>query len=212
MRYSVKSVDREFSPSEAAHISGVSTSLQRDWRRRGVIRSRSEGWHRFALEEVIRMTVMRAFTQSGISIETADGVADLAVLPVMSELARWDDVAIFVGDDLSDEQQERVRSGYIKGVSGDDQFTFVALPETSNSLRAARLQDLRGGELVMGTSGNFYGIVLDHNLLAHRIAELAPLPIITFEIEAFEDNADTTTANVLEFGAPVPLDSSDDQS
>ncbi|MCB1398054.1 MAG: MerR family transcriptional regulator, partial [Rhodobacteraceae bacterium] len=90
MKYSVRTITHEYSPSEVARVSGVSTSLQRDWRRRGVIQGRADGWNKYDLADVIRMTVMRAFTQSGISLETAESVSSLAVLPVMDELVRWD--------------------------------------------------------------------------------------------------------------------------
>ncbi|MCB0636584.1 MAG: MerR family transcriptional regulator [Lewinella sp.] len=188
MKYSVRTITHEYSPSEVARVSGVSTSLQRDWRRRGVIQGRADGWNKYDLADVIRMTVMRAFTQSGISLETAESVSSLAVLPVMDELVRWDDVAVFTGDQLSAEQMERIRASHVRGASGDEQFTFVALPEDAEEgASAARLRNLADGERIMGMSGNFYGIALAHDLLAHRIAELSPLPIIRFEVEVKDD-------------------------
>ncbi|MCC1494948.1 MerR family transcriptional regulator [Cognatishimia sp. F0-27] len=187
MKYSVRTITHEYSPSEVARVSGVSTSLQRDWRRRGVIQGRADGWNKYDLADVIRMTVMRAFTQSGISLETAESVSSLAVLPVMDELVRWDDVAVFTGDQLSAEQMDQIRGGHVRGASGDEQFTFVALPENEQGASAARLRNLADGERIMGKSGNFYGIALDHSLLAHRIAELSPLPIIRFEVEVKDD-------------------------
>lgn len=183
MTYSVTTVKREFSPSEVARVSGVSTALQRDWRRRGVIPGRSDGWNRYSLDDVIRMTVMRAFTQSGISLETAEMVSGSAVLPVSDELVRWGDVAVFAGDPLSEKDMNMIREGHVKGASAEEQFTFVALPEDSGGTSAARLRNLADAEDVMGRSGNFYGIALDHYGLAHRIARLSPLPIITFEVE-----------------------------
>lgn len=187
MKYSVQTTSREFSPKEVAQVSGASTALQRDWRRRGIISGRSEGWNKYDLEEVIRMTVMRAFTLSGISLETAEAVSRLAVLPVLDELSGWDDVAVFTGDKLSKEQEERIRRAHVRGASGDDQFTFVALPEQTDGVSAARLQNLADAEGVMGKSGNFYGIVLDHCMLAHRIAELSPHPLIQFHVEILEE-------------------------
>lgn len=187
MKYSVRTITHEYSPSEVARVSGVSTSLQRDWRRRGVIQGRADGWNKYDLGDVIRMTVMRAFTQSGISIETADLVSSLAVPPVMDELGRWDGVAVFTGDQLSAEEMERIRASHVRGASGDEQFSFVALPENEQGVSAARLRNLADGERIMGRSGNFYGIALDHHMLALRIAKLSPLPIIRFEVEITDD-------------------------
>jgi hypothetical protein len=188
MKYRVKTHSYEFSPSETAVVTGVSTALQRDWRRRGLIDSKqSNGWNKFSLEDVIQMAVMRAFTQSGITTETAKSVSSFAVLPVLSELSRWDDVAVFTGAKLSSEEMDRIRSGSVRGVSGDDQFTFLALPDQGGEVGAARLKNLAHAEQVMNSSGNFYGIALDHSALAHRIAELADLPLIQFEVELLEE-------------------------
>lgn len=187
MNFSVSTVTRDFSPREVARVSGVSTSLQRDWRRRGVIPSRAEGWNKYSLDDVIRMTVMRAFTQSGISLETAEIVSQLAVLPVIDELVRWDDVAQFDGDPLSEKQMNMIRESHVSGASGDEQFTFVALPDDGEGSSAARLRNLADAEAVMGRSRNFYGIALDHTALAHRIARLSPTPIITFNIQVKRD-------------------------
>jgi len=187
MKFTVKTITHEYSPSEVARVTGVSTALQRDWRRRGVIKGRSDGWNKYDLSDVIRMTVMRAFTQSGISLDTANSVSSLAVLPVIDELARWDDVTVFSGDQISAERMAQIRERHVSGASGDDQFTFVALPEGEQGAYAARLRSLADGEGLMGKSGNFYGIALDHSLLAHRIAELSPSPIIRFHVEVSEN-------------------------
>lgn len=183
MKYSVSTITREFTPSEVAQVTGVSTALQRDWRRRGVIEGRSDGWNKYKLSDVIKMTVMRAFTQSGISLETAEGLSFMAVLPVIATLSRWEDTAVFSGDPLNDEQKERVRSGAVGGASEDDQFSFVALPEKDGKPVAGRTKDLAKGEQLMAQNQSFHGVVVDHYQLAHHIAAHSPLPIITYEIE-----------------------------
>ncbi|WP_300071135.1 MerR family transcriptional regulator [uncultured Ruegeria sp.] len=188
MKYRVETREHEFNPGEVAKVTGVSTSLQRDWRRRKVTSGKtSQGWNKYSLSEVIRMSVMRAFTQSGISLETADLVSSLAVLPVMDELVHWEDVAVFKGDTLSSEQMDKARDRFVSGASGDDQFTFVALPEQKGTASASRIKNLADGESILGRSDNFYGIVLDHSLLAHRIAGLSTLPLIEFIVTVTED-------------------------
>ena len=183
MKYAVKTITREYSPSEVAAVSGVSTALQRDWRRRGVIHGRSDGWNKYDLSDVIRMTVMRAFTQSGIGLETAEALSGMAVLPVIATLSRWDDTAVFEGDTLNDEQRERIRGNAVRGVSEDDQFSFVALPERDGEAVAARIDNLAKGEQLMGQNQSFHGVAVDHYGLAHHIASTSPLPIIRYEIE-----------------------------
>lgn len=183
MTYTVKTITHEYSPKEVALVTGVSTSLQRDWRRRGVIHGVSQGWNKYTLTEVIRMTVMRAFTHSGISLDTAALVSNLSVLPVYDILAEHEDVAIFSGDPISDEQMDTIRANTTRGADGNDQFTFVALPEVGQGQSTSRLNNLADAEQVMFKSGNFYGIALDHNLLAAHIAGSSPLPIIKFHVE-----------------------------
>ena len=188
MKYSVKIVTREFSPSEVAMVAGVSTALQRDWRRRGVIQGRSDGWNKYDLSDVIKMTVMRAFTQSGIALETAEALSGMAVLPVIAALSRWDDTAVFDGDELNQEQMDRIRGGAVRGASEDDQFSFVALPEKDGNPVAARLDNLAKGEQLMGQNKSFHGVTVDHYGLAHHIANTSPLPIIRYEIEVKGDD------------------------
>lgn len=191
MKYRVKTITRDFSPSEAARVTGVSTALQRDWRRRGVIEGRSDGWNRFQLEDVISMAVMRAFTQSGISIETAAVLSSLAILPVIATLSRWSDTAVFEGDTLPENEQDRVRSGAVKGASEDEQFSFVALPERAEDPIAARLDALADCERLMSKNRSFHGIVMDHYGLAHHIASNCDLPIIRYLVEVIASDEET---------------------
>lgn len=187
MKYTVETITDEFSPKEAASISGVSTVLQRDWRRRGVLPDRQgKKWSKFTLSNVIQMTVMRAFTKSGISLESAETLSHMAILPVLDTFSRRDDVSVFIGDPLNEEQESRIRRTHVSGASEDDQFSFVALPESESGTSAARLSDLSRGEMIMSQNNSFHGIVVDHNRLAHHIAEKASLPIIRFHVKIIE--------------------------
>lgn len=190
MRYSINTVERQFSPKEAAEISGVSTTLQRDWRRRGVLPEKDGAkWATFTLTDVIEMTVMRAFSESGLSLETARNIAGMTVLPVLASLSRWDDTAVFEGHKLTAEQEELCRSGAVRGATEEDQFSFVALPEIAGGVSASRLKKLGDGEMVMARHKSFHAVVVDHYALAHHIGETALLPLITFKVE-LESEAD----------------------
>src|SRR3546814_2787709 len=69
MRFSIRSIDREFSPAEAAEITGVSTALQRDWRRRGILPENADGkWTRWDLNDIIKLSVMKLFSDAGIDV------------------------------------------------------------------------------------------------------------------------------------------------
>ncbi len=85
MKTSIRTITREFTPKEAAAVTGVSPTLQRDWRRRGLLPEKKEvGWTSFTLEDVIQMSVMKAFADSGISVKAAREFSDLAVLPTLA--------------------------------------------------------------------------------------------------------------------------------
>lgn len=182
MGYTVETLERKFSPKEAAEISGVSTSLQRDWRRRGFLTSDNpDGWASFSAEDIIRMTVMRSLSRSGLSLDAAETVSSMSVLPVLATLSRW---ASFVGDPIPSEEQEEIQSNAIAGVSEEEQFSFVALPEQDGGVSAARLKDLKDGEMIMGKSKSFLGLVVDHYGLAHQISDKAEGAIITYKVTA----------------------------
>jgi hypothetical protein len=191
MSFRTETVHREFSPKEAAEVSGVSPDLQRDWRRRGVLPGRVGGkWTSFTLYDVIQLTVMRAFSQSGLSLELAETFSGLAILPVLATFYRWDDTAIFTGDELSEDDQKYVRANGVRGASEDQQFSFVALPPSNGEVSAARLEHLARGEQMMSEIGSFHGIVIDHIGLAHHIAQTAKLPLAWFRITILPEESE----------------------
>ena len=68
----------KFTPSEVAHITGISTALQRDWRRRGLLEKKNEGWSQFDLDDVVRLSVAGLLIEHGIAARFA---LDAAVAP-----------------------------------------------------------------------------------------------------------------------------------
>src|SRR5207249_7491430 len=81
MNYSVRTIDREFTPAEAAEITGVSTALQRDWRRRGILAENADGkWTRWELKDIIRLSVMKLFSDAGMDVSQTKTVAQMAIL------------------------------------------------------------------------------------------------------------------------------------
>jgi hypothetical protein len=55
-----------FSASEAEKLTGVATSMQRDWRRRGFLPSNEAGWTRFTLRDLSRLLLLNMFSKQGI--------------------------------------------------------------------------------------------------------------------------------------------------
>lgn len=184
MKYKCRNTFRKFSAMEVEEISGVSGTTQRDWRRRGFLR-RIEGGGRakFTLDELIEITTIKALTSGGLPISQAADLASMAILPVMNNFARWkNDVTVFTGDPLPEDMQDRVLGGLVQGVDDDDNWLFAVLGADQPIMgRTADLRTLDGG-----MHGAACAIVVDLTSIAHSIASTAPLPLITFEIEAQE--------------------------
>lgn len=77
-------IDREFSPSEVEAITGVSTALQRDWRRRGILPQKTDGkWSRFGLDHLIEIMVLKTFSDAGFSVKDVAEISKMAILPTL---------------------------------------------------------------------------------------------------------------------------------
>lgn len=68
--HSYTRVDTEYTPAEAADVTGVSTSLQRDWRRRDIlVVGAKEGKHsRFKFDNLCEMFALKAFSDAGLGV------------------------------------------------------------------------------------------------------------------------------------------------
>jgi len=180
-KYNCRTVQRTFSASEAENITGVSQATQRDWRRREFLQPISGGGRaRHSLEDLIFLAALGALTKSGLPVSQAVELAPLAILPVHANFSRWDDVSVFDGHKLSSEQMARIRESHVVGASDNDNWLFAALDHPGGVM--GRTDDLR--KLDGGLRGSLCAIILDLTSLAHRIARAAPLPLITWQIEA----------------------------
>lgn len=74
-----------FTPSEAAAITGVSTDLQRDWRRRGYLLSGS-GHARFDLFDLARMLTMQLLAARGIGPQQSVEIAEWCALGIARDV------------------------------------------------------------------------------------------------------------------------------
>jgi hypothetical protein len=85
MSWTCTLIEQEFAPSETASITGVSTSLQRDWRRRKLVYSPNEnGWTKWELDDQIRLSVMKLFSDSGMDPSKTGTIAAMAVMPTLN--------------------------------------------------------------------------------------------------------------------------------
>lgn len=77
-----------FTPAEAERITGVSTALQRDWRRRNLLPSMS-GHARFDVFELARMAVLKHLADRGIGPSLAGDEADWCAAAVAHAALGW---------------------------------------------------------------------------------------------------------------------------
>jgi DNA-binding transcriptional MerR regulator len=88
MAKKVEYVQAEFTPAEAAAITGVSTETQRIWRHRKILPpSRSTKHRRFQASELGELLALKAFSDAGVPMESVKEAASIAVLPTWSFLA-----------------------------------------------------------------------------------------------------------------------------
>lgn len=79
-----------FTPSEAEVITGVSVTLQRDWRHRGFL-EKGEGHARFDVFALARLVIMKALADRGIGPSETSEISKVAAAGVVSWLGRyWD--------------------------------------------------------------------------------------------------------------------------
>lgn len=187
MPYSVKYTEREFTPAEAAEITGVSTALQRDWRRRGILPKREvEGWSKYSVTGLVQLHVLGFFSDAGVSVKQTRDITSAAVLPVLDILQQWDGASEFKGAKISKKLRETIRSaGFVRGASGRylvvahrPQITSRDFPLTW--CRPDHLGDI-GPWLEEHLAEGF--TCLDLTSIASRIVEHAGLPLFYVLVE-----------------------------
>ncbi len=80
----------QFTPAEAERVTGATTTMQRDWRRRGFLPS-GDGHARFDLFSLGRLFVMKALADRGIGPSLTGLEAEWCALAVARDALRWRD-------------------------------------------------------------------------------------------------------------------------
>ncbi|BCG98802.1 hypothetical protein MesoLj131b_08020 [Mesorhizobium sp. 131-2-5] len=88
---------RGFTPSDIEAVTGVSTGLQREWRRQKILPKKTDrGWTRIGLPELVGIFVLKKLADSGFPLREAQVAAGQAVEPVLNsirslspDLAEW---------------------------------------------------------------------------------------------------------------------------
>lgn len=180
MRYRVERIDSTFSSAEAERLSGVANTVQRDWRRRGLLPERTDRKRiRFSLLEVCELKVMGFLSASGISPGLVKALGLQAALSVHSRLMRIRRIAATEPFEFTEEEFVQSCDAIDEGELS--RFAFLPLPERhqgdsvadcyfENSLEAAHAKASADGAI----SG---ALILDAWALAEEIADAAQEPL-----------------------------------
>lgn len=175
-------VTRDFSPSEAAEITGVSVTLQRDWRRRGLIAPNDTGkWACFSLTEVISMAVMKSFSDAGMSVQKIRLFGGSAAMPTYWALNRLTGAYNFDPEiPEGDRDPSRWAPRPANDVSSLMRFV-VSIPSKDGDPTVFRVPDLNQIPKRLLESKAILCSILDCWALAVRISEAAGGTIFRIE-------------------------------
>lgn len=190
MGYSVSIVKREFTPAEAAAITGVSTALQRDWRRREVIKGEPnpEGkWTRWSLTDVISLSVMKLLSDAGMDVSNTTIIAGMALLPTLGALTLIDEAVEFDGDEVGDVEKARVRSTTIGTTHPSHTAGRFLASFGKGEYDVCRTDDLASLEAMLDEEARPIVSVVDCYNLARLIVERAGGPVLRYEIKVTEE-------------------------
>jgi hypothetical protein len=177
-------IKREFSPAEAAAITGVSTALQRDWRRREVLKGEPnpEGkWTRWSLTDIIRLSVMKLFSDAGMDVSSTTMIASMALLPTLGALALIDEAVEFDGE-ISDVQKARIRSNTVGTTDPSHTIGRFLASFGKGEYDVCRTDDLASLEARLDEEARPILSVVDCRNLARLIVERAGGPVIRYEV------------------------------
>jgi DNA-binding transcriptional MerR regulator len=185
MGITIHHIDREFSPSEAEAITGLSATLQRDWRRRGFLPENKDGkWTRFSLSHIIEMFVMKALSDAGFSVSAVTKHAHAAILPTLEFLYRLPGSVVFEGEEISEELKQEIIDDLCGGLPGRYIVVFQGANGDAGGLRLPSLDNL---DVYMAERKTAHVTLIDCELLANTIAERAGSPIHRITAERLDD-------------------------
>ncbi|MEE9271713.1 MAG: hypothetical protein V3U57_00320 [Robiginitomaculum sp.] len=84
----MENIFNTFTPSELAEITGLSTTMQRDWRRRGILAT-SDGHAKFDIYDLTEVYFMARMSESGIGPLKSGPHAFFAGLNMLSGVAKF---------------------------------------------------------------------------------------------------------------------------
>lgn len=194
MKYTVRTIDREFTPAEAGEITGVSPTLQRDWRRRGILPENDGAkWTRWTLVDVIQLSVMKRLSDNGVDVSKTLDAARMAILPTLSRIKVTEGAVTFDGDDLPEALKAKMAlaEGTVTrmndGTPGPDVgiYLFIGRDIDSGETLTARVPNMAAIDDLLAEHAVPLFTVIDCAVLALEIFDRGGgKPLVRVEVEA----------------------------
>ena len=126
-----------YPPKEAGELSGVTSDVQREWRRRRLMpflieKQETREWKNFDLKEVAALTTMRTLSEFEVPLSTARIIAE----------ASADHVVLFILERLSDREHENLRKSCPDLVKNWQPERFVVVGSDKIPQFSANLEEL----------------------------------------------------------------------
>lgn len=187
MKQRMSNVEREFSPKEAEKITGVSTTLQRDWRRREILpQKREAGWAKFGLSDLIEMMVIKSFSEAGFSVQAAREISSLSVLPSLRAINKFPGTFEFDGDPIDESHKQFIIDRSVHG--GNERYLVMAMSKQHNEPDVARMGTLEYIEEFLARNQAVHCTVVDCERIAKTIVDRAGLPLTRVEVENINED------------------------
>lgn len=179
MQYTVRTISREFTASEVDAITGVSPSLQRNWRRYGYLPENEGGkWTRYSLDWVIRIAVMKLLSDAGTDVSKTSVAAQMAIPPTLDAIMGIAGAVVFEGHDVPEEERQRIIA-----LDGSYATGRYIVSYGYHELAICRVSSLADIEEDAVKERRPVFSVVDTHALALLIAERAGGPVVRYEIE-----------------------------
>ena len=182
MRFSLRFREEQFTPAEAARITGVPMHLQRDWRSQSFLPERSGGRASFTPHVLAKMRVMMKLRELGLALPDAHRNADVAANSVVYAALRNSPTEALGVEGPSDRADD-FRSQFLDAET-DHCATLAEMPDLTDFYRHALIQhgecDLVAAmdEQTLDETAEVAGVI---NLwaVAREFASATPRPFFT---------------------------------
>ena len=173
----------EFSSTEAEEVTGVSRTLQRAWRLRGILPERP-GPHRvrYEIDDVLRLAALKVFSDAGLSPKASQKTAEVAASYALHLLVRLPGAVIFhkAGDPAAAE------AWWLQILDTDPKprYIIVPLPEHENAEGGPTYYARHTADDLddaIGQHGSVCSLVFDLEALTRKVHRELSRPVISME-------------------------------